>query len=296
MKRSAIGALAALFLATATPAWAQNAVPRTGLNKLNLEKSRLAIQGYDPVAYFPEAGGKPQKGKSSITTRFRGVEYRFATKANRDRFLANPSKYEPAYGGWCAWAMADNDRVEIDPDSFLIQDGELLLFFDGFFADTRKRWRKGNVEELKVAADRYWKQHYGAADRDLTRIHAPNGLALGGLDPVSVHDTKGKPLEGKATVPTLVYRGITYRFHSQENYRKFKASPADYEARVGAWDPIALGQGNWSAGTPTRRILHKNRLYLFASEQSMAIFQANPEQHAAAAEKAYQTLKSPQAK
>ena len=96
--------------------------------KLNVPKSRLAIDGYDPVAYFPEGGAEPRKGEKNLTVNYRGATYSFATEANRERFRHEPSKYEPAYGGWCAYAMASDDRVEIDPKSFLIEDGSLLLY------------------------------------------------------------------------------------------------------------------------------------------------------------------------
>ena len=127
----------------------------------NLDKSKPAVKGYDPVAYFPEAGGKPLKGKASTTLSFRGVTYRFATAANRDRFKSNPDRYEPAYGGWCAWAMAKDDLAPIDPSKFLISDGRLLLFFDGAFNDTRAKWNKGNGRALTRDADGHWAQRSG---------------------------------------------------------------------------------------------------------------------------------------
>src|SRR5688500_16766917 len=74
----------------------------------NLENSGLAIQGYDPVAYI--VSNKAVEGKSAITTEYNGVTYRFSTTKNRDAFKANPSKYEPQYGGWCAYAMGANGK------------------------------------------------------------------------------------------------------------------------------------------------------------------------------------------
>ncbi len=63
-----------------------------------------AIQGFDPVAYFTR--GTPTRGSPAITTRWNGVEWRFATEANRAAFVATPERYAPAFGGFCAYAVS----------------------------------------------------------------------------------------------------------------------------------------------------------------------------------------------
>jgi len=105
----------------------------------NLETGSLAIKGYDPVAYFSDG---PKKGNPSLKYEYEGVEYRFANEENRTAFTADPSKYEPAYGGWCSYAMLDADKVEVDPQSFKIIEGKLYLFYNGFWGDTLKKWNK----------------------------------------------------------------------------------------------------------------------------------------------------------
>lgn len=124
-----------------------------------------AIQGYDPVAYFPEGGGKPAKGADRFEHTHAGVTYRFANQANLERFKANPDAYEPAHGGWCAYAMAaKGEKVEIDPRSFVIQDGRLLLFYKSLFSDTRADWIKGPADQL-ARADANWKKLSGESPR-----------------------------------------------------------------------------------------------------------------------------------
>jgi len=115
----------------------------------------LGLYGYDPISYF---AGKPAKGEKSITSQYQGVTYRFANAANKQQFDAAPAKYEPAYGGWCAWAMAqDGDKVEIDPESYKIVEGRLFLFYDGFWGDTLKEWNKsGQQAQLTQQADQHW--------------------------------------------------------------------------------------------------------------------------------------------
>ncbi len=126
------------------------------VSQYNLGEDGLAIAGYDPVAYFPEGGGTPTEGDEKITYDFRGVHYRFATTEHRDLFVKDPTKFEPAYGGWCAYGMAKDDKVEIDPESFLIIDGHLMLYYDGLFADTRAKWQDEGTATLKPKADKAW--------------------------------------------------------------------------------------------------------------------------------------------
>lgn len=120
----------------------------------NLEKSGLAIQGYDPVAYF--TSNKAIEGKKEITALYNGVTYRFATAQNRDAFKANPARYEPQYGGWCAYAMgAKGEKVEVDPETFKIVNGKLFLFFNKYFNNTLKSWNKDEAR-LHANADKNW--------------------------------------------------------------------------------------------------------------------------------------------
>ncbi len=132
------------------------------VSQFNLGKDGLALSGYDPVSYRDEGGGKPKEGKKDITYRYRGVLYRFVSDDNKKKFVDDPQKFEPAYGGWCAYAMAKDDKVEIDPESFLIQDGKLLVFYDGFLAHTRTKWQDEGKEKLKKKADHYWAKKLAA--------------------------------------------------------------------------------------------------------------------------------------
>lgn len=132
---------------------AQTVTKRT--KEFNLEKG-LAIQGYDPVAYFTQK--KAVKGKSSIATTFEGVTYYFTSNENKEIFKKNPSGYEPQYGGWCAYAMgANGEQVEVDPETFKIVNGKLFLFYNAYFNNTLKSWNKDEVN-LNRKADANWKK------------------------------------------------------------------------------------------------------------------------------------------
>ena len=122
----------------------------------NLARGGLAISGFDPVGYFPEGGGSSQEGLETLPVVFRGAEYRFVNEANRQTFLGDPQRFEPRYGGWCAWAMIDGEKVGIDPQSFLIEEGGLYLFYDGWFADTREMWSEKGGAIARPVADEQW--------------------------------------------------------------------------------------------------------------------------------------------
>lgn len=129
---------------------------QTGPSKkqLNLDKSGLAIAGYDPVAYF--SSGKAMEGKRELTAVEGGATYRFSNAANRELFKANPAKYQPQYGGWCAYAMgATGEQVSVDPETFKILNGQLYLFYNKFFNNTLKDWNKSE-QSLKKKADQNW--------------------------------------------------------------------------------------------------------------------------------------------
>lgn len=125
------------------------------IKEFNLE-NKLALQGYDPVAYFTQK--KAVKGKKELSVVHEGVLYYFASNADKELFVKNPSAYEPQYGGWCAYAMgANGEKVEVDPETFKIVNGKLFLFYNAFFNNTLKSWNKDEVN-LNKKADGNWKK------------------------------------------------------------------------------------------------------------------------------------------
>lgn len=123
----------------------------------NIEKSNLSLQGYDAVSYF---SGKPQKGQKAISVSYKGVLYWFASAQNLATFNANPEKYEPAYGGWCAYAMGEKgEKVEVDAENFKIIKGKNYLFYKDFFSNTKSDWNKDETA-LFGKAEMNWKKIY----------------------------------------------------------------------------------------------------------------------------------------
>ena len=124
----------------------------------NVNKNGAIIDGYDVVSYF--TGTHPTKGSEKFRVEQNGVSFLFVNEQNKQAFLKEPKKYEPQFGGWCAYAVAEKkEKVEVDPENYLIQDGRLLLFYDSFFAHTKKSWedQKGIGKEAYLKkADKNW--------------------------------------------------------------------------------------------------------------------------------------------
>ncbi len=122
----------------------------------NVDKGKLAIDGYDPVSYFTQ--DKPVEGKGNIVANHRGVTFRFASESNREIFLKDPQMYVPEYGGWCAYAMGVNgDKVKIDPETYKIIDDKLYLFYNFWGNNTLEDWNE-DEQNLKKKADEFWEQ------------------------------------------------------------------------------------------------------------------------------------------
>lgn len=110
----------------------------------------VAIKGYDPVAYFTD--GKPVEGSSDYQYEWMGAKWRFASKANLDAFAANPEKYAPQYGGYCAYAVSQGGTADIDPESWKIVDGKLYL---NLSAKVKAIWEK-DIPGYIAKADANW--------------------------------------------------------------------------------------------------------------------------------------------
>lgn len=115
----------------------------------------LAVSGYDTVSYF-EGDGVPVEGSQDFAVLYEGFEYRFANEENAQKFIAEPAKYAPAYGGYCAWAIGANDRLAPgDPNVYEIVDGKLYLNFN---EDVQDRWEK-DIPGFIEAGDKNYPTH-----------------------------------------------------------------------------------------------------------------------------------------
>ena len=127
-------------------------LPLTQLPAQIFAPDSLAIEGYDSVAYFSEE--EALEGSREFNYRWSGAEWRFISAENRDRFIEAPEDFAPAYGGWCAWAMAKGDYARSDPRQWTIHDGRLFLNYSSFI---KLRWLVSK-ESMIEAGDGYWRE------------------------------------------------------------------------------------------------------------------------------------------
>ncbi len=135
----AVSLLAGLLVLPAMPVHAAHKPVYTGFF------SSLAVSGYDAVAYFTEQ--KALKGDSRHVVDHAGAQWHFVSAANRDAFIADPKRYAPQYGGYCAWAVAQGDIASSDPTLWKIVDDKLYLNYD---AAVQKKWESdiaGNIRK-----------------------------------------------------------------------------------------------------------------------------------------------------
>lgn len=124
----------ALFVFAAVPAFA---------DKTTYQSDGAAINGYDPVAYFVD--GMPIKGNAALGHMWNGTKWQFANPQNLQAFKANPAKYAPKFGGYCAYAVSQGYTAPTDPDAWSIIDGKLYL---NYSKSVRARWQQdtsGNI-------------------------------------------------------------------------------------------------------------------------------------------------------
>ncbi len=119
-------------------------------------KKGYAANGYDVVAYFEN---QAVTGKTEFNTKFDGISYKFSSKANLDKFLQDPKKFVPQYGGYCAYAVAvSGKKVSINPETYEIRDDKLYLFYNKGKTNTLEFWKKESPDALKAKADVNWEK------------------------------------------------------------------------------------------------------------------------------------------
>ncbi len=114
------------------------------------EVNGVAIKGYDPVAFFKD--NKPVRGKDDLRFQYKGSTFVFANADNRAAFAAEPEKYAPQYGGYCAFGTARGYKADIDPATFTVIDGRLYLNYN---AQVQKEWAADRTRFIRQADERW---------------------------------------------------------------------------------------------------------------------------------------------
>lgn len=121
--------------------------------QVNADDHHIAAASFDLVSYHTAEG--PKKGKKQHAVIHEGYRYFFNSAKNKARFESSPNHYLPAFGGWCAYAMAKGDKVTVNPLAYTIENGQLYLFYKNIITDTRSKWLKNNIA-LKKSAEKQW--------------------------------------------------------------------------------------------------------------------------------------------
>ncbi len=151
---AALGVAALISPLQANSAPAGSGESRAYLHSYNLPSSGLALEGYCPVAYF--AVNKAVGGKPEYASTHDDVTYHFVSADAKTAFDANPERYVPAFGGWCAFGMSVSDKFPVDPTVFKIVNGRLFVFLNNKNVDALELWNDGNERDLLEKAEAHW--------------------------------------------------------------------------------------------------------------------------------------------
>ena len=208
-------------------------------------KQGLAVQGYDPVAYFTQ--NKPVKGVAKFSSDYDGAKYLFTSTEHKALFDANPSKYAPAYGGYCGYAASIDRLSPVSPEWFQIIDGKLILQHNKKAFDLFNKELGANV----VKADRNWPglvARNGVFGGKTLVFTDRKGVALEGYDPVT-YFTDGKPAKGDPKIEAT-FNGALYHFVSQEHRATFEKEPTKYAPAYGGFCGYAASIGKVRPANP----------------------------------------------
>src|SRR5262245_53875362 len=140
-------ALAALVLAGPLSSLSASAATPGSTSAINVDADGLALAGYDAVSYFET--GRPTHGMAAISAAYGGARYLFASEAHRKSFLANPQKYVPEFGGYCAVGTSFGEKVDIDPETGKVVKGKLYLNNSPTVAATFDKDQQGTISRAE---------------------------------------------------------------------------------------------------------------------------------------------------
>jgi len=258
---------AMMLLATITNA--QSAATTTFVN---VNSQGVILDGYDAVAFFTD--NKPVKGDSQFQLSYGGAIYYFASKEHLDLFKANPDKYKPQFGGYCAYAVSLGRVAPIDVNTFSIVDGRLVLQHN---ARAVAGWNKDVAGNL-VLADKYWpavannagKQIKTDAENEFYYNTNKDGLVMDGYDPVAYFTDKAA-VKGDASFSAR-YNGATYYFSSQQHADAFKDHPDMYAPLYGSFCGYAMAFGRRRPVNPEYWNIVDGHLILQHSKAAWELF------------------------
>jgi len=228
----------------------------------NVNSKGVILDGYDAVAFFTD--NKPVKGDEKFQTTYEEAVYYFSSREHLDLFKANPEKYKPQFGGWCAYAVSLGRVAPIDVNTFSIVNGRLVVQHNQRAVNGWSKDVQGNLQ----LADKYWplvtanggKQITTDDEKKFLNNVDENGVILQGYDAVA-YFTDNKPVKGDPKFEAH-YNGATYWFASQEHADKFKDHPEMYAPQYGNFCGYAMSLNKLRPVDPTIFQIENGRLIL----------------------------------
>ena len=258
-----------IFLAMITAAYSQKH-ESTYFN--NLDDKGVIIDGYDPVAFFTDK--TPVKGDTQFHYSYQDAIYYFASQAHLDVFKADPEKYKPQFGGWCAYAVSLGRVAPVDVNTFSIVNGRLVIQHNQRAVNGWNKDVQGNL----ALADKYWpkvserggKQVQTDAEKAFLNNTDKDGVILQGYDAVSYFsDSTAQQGDAKYSVR---YNGATYWFTSDAHASMFKDHPEMFVPQYGAFCGYALSLNKLRPIDPTIFQIVDGKLILQHSQDAYKQF------------------------
>lgn len=245
------------------------AAQTTGKQLVLRDADGVALEGYDPVAYFTD--GKPVKGQASHSSSYSGAIYRFASADHKRLFDADPSKYAPQYGGYCGYAASIDRLSPINPEFWQIVDGRLILqhnqkAYDLFNADLAANVAKADGNWPGLVAKN------GTGGPWLVNVDS-DGVAIQGYDPVA-YFTDGRPVKGDKRFEST-FDGALYHFASAEHRVQFELEPTRYLPQYGGYCGYAASIDKVSPVNPEIWQIVDGRLILQHTPEAYRLFNEN---------------------
>jgi len=258
-----------ILLAMITAAYSQK---HEGKYFNNIDNKGVILDGYDPVAFFTD--NKPVKGDQQYQYTYQDATYYFVSQEHHDLFEANPEKYKPQFGGWCAYAVSLGRIAPIDVSTFSIVNGRLVIQHNQRAVNGWNKDVQGNL----ALADRYWpkvselggKQIQTDAEKAFLNNTDKEGVILQGYDAVSYFSNttaeKGDPKYSTR------YNGATYWFASEAHANMFKDHPEMFAPQYGAFCGYAMSLDKLRPIDPTIFQIVDGKLILQHSQDAYKQF------------------------
>jgi YHS domain-containing protein len=241
----------------------------------NVDAKGVILDGYDAVALFVD--NKPVKGDPKFQYKYQDATYLFASQEHLDLFKANPEKYKPQFGAWCAYAVSLGRVAPIDINTFSIIDGRLFIQHNQRAVNGWNKDVAGNI----VKADKYWPDVVSGKGKQITTDEEkaflnntdPDGVTLQGYDAVA-YFTEMKAVKGNQNFSAR-YNGATYLFSSEQNADKFKDHPEMFVPQYGAFCGYAMALNKLRPINPELFDIIDGRLILQHSQDAYNQFHKN---------------------